>query len=132
NAIGDLLLAYPALEAVKAAYPQARLTLLGRPWHARFLRGRPGPVDEVVALPPVKGVSLPDTEEGEAPEEFYASLRRRRFDLVLQMHGGGRYSNPFVRRTGARITAGLRTPDAEPLDRWVPYVYYQHEILRYL
>src|SRR5690606_31490844 len=38
----------------------------------------------------------------------------------------------FVRRTGARITAGLRTPDAEPLDRWVPYVYYQHEILRYL
>lgn len=132
NAIGDLLLAYPALEAVKAAYPGARLTLLGRPWHARFLRGRPGPVDDVVALPPVKGVSLPDTEEGEAPEEFYAALRRRRFDLVLQMHGGGRYSNPFVRRTGARVTAGLRTPDAEPLDRWVPYVYYQHEILRYL
>lgn len=32
----------------------------------------------------------------------------------------------------ARVTAGLRVPRAEPLDRWVPYVYYQPEIFRYL
>src|SRR3712207_2099901 len=55
-----------------------------------------------------------------------------KFYLAIQMHGGGRYSNPFVQRLGARLTIGLKTPDAEPLDRWVPYVYFQREILRYL
>jgi ADP-heptose:LPS heptosyltransferase len=55
-----------------------------------------------------------------------------RFDLALQLHGGGRYSNPFVRRLRAALTVGLRAPDAEPLDRTVPYVYFQPEIMRYL
>ena len=126
NALGDLLFALPALDALRAAYPGARLTLLGRAWHAGFLDGRPGPVDEVVALPD----GLPEAEDG-APE-LVGALADRRFDLALQLHGGGRHSNPFVRRLGARVTAGLRTPDAEPLDRWVPYVYYQHEVLRLL
>ncbi|MFF3667736.1 glycosyltransferase family 9 protein [Microtetraspora malaysiensis] len=135
NALGDFLLALPALEAVKRAYPAARLTLLAREWHARFLRGRPGPVDDVVALPPIRGVSVPaDQAAGtETPRigRLYDALRGR-FDLALQMHGGGRNSNPFLRRLGARVTAGLRTPDAAPLDRWVPYVPYQHETLRFL
>ncbi len=130
NALGDFLLALPALEALKRAYPAARLTLLGREWHARFLRGRPGPVDDVVALPPISGVSAPPGT-GPTPDHLYDELNGR-FDLALQMHGGGRDSNPFLRRLGARLTAGLRTPDAEPLDRWVPYIPYQHETLRYL
>jgi ADP-heptose:LPS heptosyltransferase len=132
NAIGDYILALPAIEAVRRAYPQATITLLGTRWHGAFLRDRPGPVDEVIELPPIRGVSRPDTEEGGAPDELFARLRARRFDLALQLHGGGRYSNPFIRRIGARLTAGLRTPDAVALDRWVPYVYYQHETLRYL
>jgi ADP-heptose:LPS heptosyltransferase len=59
-------------------------------------------------------------------------MREERFDLALQMHGGGGYSNPFVRRLGARVTAGARATDAPPLDRCVPYVYHQSEYLRYL
>ena len=53
-------------------------------------------------------------------------------DIAIQMHGGGRYSNPFVLRLGAKITVGLKTPDAVQLDRCVPYIYYQPEILRSL
>jgi ADP-heptose:LPS heptosyltransferase len=37
-----------------------------------------------------------------------------------------------VLRLGARLTAGLRAPGAAALDRWVPYIYWQHEILRLL
>ncbi|MFK4036154.1 glycosyltransferase family 9 protein [Nonomuraea wenchangensis] len=131
NAIGDFLLSVPALDALKSAYPDAKVTLLGLPWHAGFLTGRPGPVDEVIALPPITGVS---TSEGghPVPDGLCEGLRDRSFDLAVQIHGGGRYSNPFVRRLGARVTAGLRTPDADELDRWVPYVDHHHESLRFL
>ncbi|TMR27058.1 glycosyltransferase family 9 protein [Nonomuraea zeae] len=131
NALGDYLLAVPALEALKRAYPGARLTLLGRPWHEEFLTGRPGPVDEVVALPPISGVST--LESGHAvPDGLCSRLRERGFDLAVQIHGGGRFSNPFVRRLGARVSAGLRAPGAERLDRWVPYGDHHHETLRFL
>ncbi len=59
-------------------------------------------------------------------------MRQENFDLAIQMHGGGRNSNPFALNLGARITIGLCTPDAPPLDRWIPYIYYQSEISRYL
>ncbi|GAA5071874.1 ADP-heptose:LPS heptosyltransferase [Thermocatellispora tengchongensis] len=131
NALGDLLLAFPALHALKNAYPDARLTLLGREWHAAFLAGRPGPVDDVVALPPISGVSGPE-DGSRPPPRLLEALRGRRFDLAVQMHGGGGNSNPFVRALGARVTAGLRAEGAEPLDRWVPYVYHQHETHRLL
>jgi ADP-heptose:LPS heptosyltransferase len=131
NALGDLVLAMPALESLRRAYPGARLTLLGTPWHARFLDGRPGPVDDVIALPPISGVSTTDGGYP-APETLFKELREHRFDLAVQIHDGGRHSNPFVKAIGARVTAGLCTPDAVRLDRWVPYVHYQHETLRYL
>jgi ADP-heptose:LPS heptosyltransferase len=56
NAIGDYLVSLPALEALRAAYPQAELVLLGAGWHAGFLAGRPGPVDRCLAVPPTVGV----------------------------------------------------------------------------
>jgi ADP-heptose:LPS heptosyltransferase len=134
NAIGDFLLALPALEALRAAYPTAEIVLLGKHWHRDFLMGRPGPVDRVVVVPPSRGVNnVSGMEEDPAElERFFAAMRRERFDLALQLHGGGRNSNPFVLRLGARVTVGLRTPDAAPLDRWMPYIYFQHETIRYL
>lgn len=45
NALGDYVFSLPALDALRAAYPQAEIVLLGQPWHARFLAGRPGPLD---------------------------------------------------------------------------------------
>jgi ADP-heptose:LPS heptosyltransferase len=65
-------------------------------------------------------------------ERFFHQMAAERFDLAFQLHGGGRHSNPFVKRLGARITFGLRAPDAEALDHCIPYVYLQPEIVRYL
>lgn len=123
NAVGDFVLTMPALEALKASYPGARLTLLGKDWHARFLAGREGPVDEVVRLPAIPGV----TASADAPADpawpaFIAAMRARRFDLALQLHGGGRYSNPLVLALEARVSAGFQAPDAPPLARNFPYV----------
>lgn len=136
NAIGDFIFALPALEALRSAYPAAEIVLLGQEWHARFLAGRPAPVDRVVVVPPSRGVNdsayTPGEENPAELEQFFEKMARERFDLAIQLHGGGRYSNPFVRRLAARLTVGMRTPDAEPLDRWIPYIYFQNEILRYL
>jgi ADP-heptose:LPS heptosyltransferase len=131
NAIGDFVFALPALAALKAAYPQAQIVLLGLPWHAQFLAGRPGPVDRVVAVPPVPGVRDGEADEL-AAEAFFRSMEEERFDIAIQLHGGGRHSNPFVRRLGARLAVGLQAADAEPLDRCIPYTYFQPEIVRYL
>jgi len=134
NGVGDFIFALPALEALRAAYPAAEMVLLGKAWHVAFLAGRPGPIDRVVVIPPSKGVGEdPDIQENAAElERFFRAMGQERFDLAVQLHGGGRYSNPFVLRLGARMTVGLKTPDAPPLDRWVPYIYFQAEILRYL
>ncbi|WIB01650.1 glycosyltransferase family 9 protein [Curtobacterium sp. MCBA15_012] len=128
--LGDLMFAVPALEALAAAYPEARITLLGTPLAPAVLRGRTDAVHAFEELPVAPGVR----ESGDgAPdlEEFVARLHGR-FDLAVQVHGGGRNSNPFLLRLGARHTVGTATEDAEVLERWVRYVYYQHEVLRSL
>ncbi|GAA3338306.1 glycosyltransferase family 9 protein [Curtobacterium pusillum] len=128
--LGDLMFAVPAMEALAAAYPEARITLLGSPSAPSVLRGRTDAVHAFEELPVVPGVR--DSGDGApTPEDFFGRLAGR-FDLAVQVHGGGRNSNPFLLRLGARHTVGTATEDAEVLERWVRYVYYQHEVVRAL
>ncbi|MCK9485673.1 MAG: glycosyltransferase family 9 protein [Dehalococcoidia bacterium] len=131
--LGDLVFALPALHALRQAYPHASVTLLCAPAHVALLGGRPGPWDEMVVVPPFPGVrDVPGEVAPQAEvERFFEAMRARRFDLAVQMHGGGRHSNPFVLRLGARVTLGCRTPDAEALDLWMPHVYLHSEALRW-
>jgi ADP-heptose:LPS heptosyltransferase len=129
--LGDLMFALPAMAALRAAYPQASLTLLGTPLHRELLLSTHGPVRDVRVLPFAEGVR-PGPEDAVEVERFFSAMAAEQFDLAVQLHGGGRFSNPFLLRLGARYSAGLRTADAADLDRSVPYVYYQHEPLRAL
>ena len=129
--LGDLLFALPAVAALKKAYPAASLTVLGTPVHEQLVRGARTDVDDVIVLPFAEGVR-PGPEDPAAVGDFMARMQAERFDLALQLHGGGRFSNPFLSGLGARHTVGTRTPDAAPLERTVPYAYYQHEPLRAL
>lgn len=133
NALGDFLVALPALEALRAAYPQARITVLGDRWHPALTAGRPGPWDEVVVLPAVAGVrgsaTVTDPVERDA---FLAASRVVGYDVAVQLHGGGGNSNAFVAALGARVTAGCQDVGAPTLDRTLAYRYYQHEVLRLL
>lgn len=137
TALGDYLAATPALYALRATYPNAEIVYLGRPLHAALVEGRPSPIDRVVIVPVSHGVrvepSTPDRPED--PEElnaFFAAMQTEQFDLAIQMHGGGKNSNPFVKRLGAKVNVGMKTPDAPDMDRWMPYVVYQQEFMRLL
>jgi ADP-heptose:LPS heptosyltransferase len=134
NGIGDFIFAIPALEALRQSYPQAEIVLLASDWHAAFLKNRPGPVDRVIVIPKSRGVNGPEDgeEDPQELERFFDAMSQEKFDMAIQMHGGGRYSNPFIRKLGAKLTVGACSEDALPLDRCVPYLYYQMEILRYL
>lgn len=134
NGLGDYIFAIPALRALRARFPQAEIVLLGQRWHAELLTGRPGPIDRVEVIPACRGVGAGEDGVDDAPalERFFAAMAAERFDLAIQFHGGGRYSNPFTRRLRARYTIGSKSPGAEPLDAWIPYFYFQPEVLRYL
>ncbi|PWF45399.1 glycosyltransferase family 9 protein [Massilia glaciei] len=123
NAVGDFVFALPALHALRASYPGADIVYIGRRWHADFLAGRPGPVDRVVVIPPVPGVGVAaDAKvDGDAVDAFVAAMVAERFDLAIQAFGGGRFSNPFIMRLGARRTVGLQVAGAGDLDLTVPY-----------
>ena len=129
--LGDLLFALPAIAALRAAYPDASVTVLGTPIHQDLAGSTSGPGYDVRILPYAEGVR-PGPEDPAALEAFFAEMQGEGFDLALQLHGGGRYSNPFLLRLGARHTVGTRTPDAARLERNLPYAYYQHEPLRAL
>lgn len=134
--MGDLFFALPAITALSRTYPRAHITLLGTPIHRELLAGRPGPVHEVVVLPHAEGVrprpASQSADDAADIARFQERLRARSFDLAVQVHGGGRNSNAFLLELGARHTIGTATPDAPQLERMVPYLYYQHEVLRAL
>jgi ADP-heptose:LPS heptosyltransferase len=134
NGVGDYVVAEPALAALRAAYPQAEITLLGAAHTRPLVEGRRGPCDRYVQVPLTRGVRVggdPDATP-EALEAWCAEQRAHGYDLAVQLHGGGRNSNALLLRLGARTTAGTATPDAPKPDRWTPYTPYQHDTLRWL
>lgn len=134
NALGDYIFTIPALEALKLRYPDAELVYLGKAWHKSFLSGRPGPVDRVEIVPKCHGIPHESdrVENQDEVDRFFEAMQAEQFDLAFQMHGGGRYSNPFTKSLGAALTVGFRDRDAVPVDINVPYHLYQHEVMRYL
>ena len=129
--LGDLMFALPAVSALKAAYPGSTVTLLGTPIHESLVSATRTYVDDVMVLPVAEGVR-PGQEDPAAVAAYFDAARERQFDLAVQLHGGGRFSNPFLLQLQARHTVGSGTPDAAPLERTLPYTYYQHEPLRSL
>lgn len=94
--IGDVLLATPVLRALRAACPGATLTMVVNPGTEDMIR-RNRDVQEVLTLP--RG---PWTEQ----LRFLRSLRRRRFDCVLDLTDGDRAAW-MTWSTGARMRVGF-------------------------
>lgn len=104
--LGDLLCATPALRALRQAHPAARITLVGLPW-ARALARRLSSVDDFLEFPGWPGLPERPTDGSPAMAAFLATMRTRRFDLLLQLHGGGPIVNPLLAQCGAKRLVGF-------------------------
>jgi ADP-heptose:LPS heptosyltransferase len=130
--LGDLLCTVPAWRALRAAYPHAHVTLIGLPW-ARDFAQRYRYLDDFIAFPGAPG--LPEQEPDPAAyARFLDTVRNRRFDLVVQMHGSGELTNPLVATWGARRIAGFHpglpiASEERVLLHWLPH---EPEVRRYL
>jgi ADP-heptose:LPS heptosyltransferase len=131
SGIGDFVAAVPALRALRAAYPHARIVVLGDVWHPGLLTGRPGPWDDAVPVPRTAGIARLDRDPGGRLRQF-VQTHCGRYDLIVQLQGGGAQSNAVVLSLGARHTVGAWAPGAEELDRCVRYVPGRPEVLRCL
>ena len=105
--LGDVLLATPTLQALKAAFPVARLTVLVNRGTDDILRANPD-VDEIIAL---------DRGSIVQQSRFVWEIRRRRFDTVVDLTDGDRAA--FLTWTsGAGVRIGFNAED-----RWTGRCY---------
>ncbi|KQW43255.1 MULTISPECIES: glycosyltransferase family 9 protein [unclassified Roseateles] len=119
--LGDTLCAVPALRAIRRAWPDAHISLLGVP-ASRDLVERLPHVDEWLPFPGWPG--LPEQPlDVRAWPDFLAAMQAAHWDLAIQLHGSGQLTNPLVALLGARHVAGFHAegahvPDARLFCRW--------------
>lgn len=131
--LGDLLCAVPAVRAVRAAYPQARIALIGLPWARELAMRFSCYFDGFLEFPGFPGMPERAPDTASIPQ-FFTELRREQFDLLLQMHGSGELTNPLAVLMGGTLTAGFYRPghyrpDAQRFFEWRDD---EHEVLRWL
>ncbi|MFD0794069.1 glycosyltransferase family 9 protein [Mucilaginibacter litoreus] len=131
--LGDMLCAIPAIKALRHAYPNAKITLLGLPWGKSFTERFSDYFDDFIHFPGYPG--LP--EQIFKPADFTLFLEKvqqEKFDLAIQMQGNGSVINPMVELFGARYTAGYSKEGHYAPDNglFMPYPDYGHEIERHL
>ncbi|MBX5445512.1 glycosyltransferase family 9 protein [Sphaerobacter sp.] len=103
--LGDLLLAVPALRALRAGFPGAEITLIGLPWATAFARRVDRYLDRFVPFDGYPGIAEVPVDPARTAR-FVADQRAVGYDLVIQMHGSGRTSNACALALSGRVTAG--------------------------
>ena len=103
--LGDMLLAVPALRSIRAGFPDAEITLIGLPWAADFSHRFSHYIDRFVEFAGYPGIAEVEVDPVRT-RRFLEDQRTYGYDLVIQMHGNGQTSNPFVLDLKGRMTAG--------------------------
>lgn len=117
--LGDMLCAVPALRALRAALPHARITLVGLPWAEQFATRFSNHLDNFLPFPGHPGLGEQPLQQELLPG-FYNTVQSRGYSLALQLHGSGEISNGIVRDFGANLAAGYTsTASADDEDGFV-------------
>ncbi|QQL50479.1 glycosyltransferase family 9 protein [Mucilaginibacter ginkgonis] len=106
--LGDMLCAIPAVRALRRAYPQSRIYLIGLPWAKTFTERFNEYFDGFISFPGYPG--LP--EQGFDPAAFHlfaGEMLSEKFDLLLQMQGNGSLVNPMLEQFSAKFLSGFKT-----------------------
>jgi ADP-heptose:LPS heptosyltransferase len=132
--LGDLLCSVPAVRALRARLPRARIVLITFE-EVRPIVERLEPQVELMAFPGWPGIPERPVDEAALPR-FLEHARAQRFDLALQAYGANPAANEVTAALGARRTGGFFTPgtlpDAPDLHTFVPYPQHLHEAERHL
>jgi ADP-heptose:LPS heptosyltransferase len=130
--IGDFICATPAFRALRAALPQAEMTLIALPFVRKLVERSPH-LDRFTAFPGFPGIAEQFFDARRAIA-FFQQMQAEQFDLAVQMHGSGIYANPFTLMLGARVTVGFVRPGdaARRLDAALPMPQEGHEVQRVL
>ena len=113
--IGDVIFTTPAVRALKRRLPDAHLTYLTEPAAAPVLDGNPH-LDDIITLPRARGVRRLGDDV-----VWARRLRKRRFDLAIDFHGGPR-SRWLTWASAAPMRIGYAVPGSRPA--------YTHRVVR--
>lgn len=104
--LGDMLCSLPALKAIRMKFPDSKITLVSHPVMKDLFARYPHYIDEFISFPGFPG--MPETAVSpERTLSFLSDMQRRKFDLVLQLHGSGEFSNTVVSMFNGKKTAGF-------------------------
>lgn len=131
--LGDILCAVPTFRALRAAFPQAEITLVGLSAIKPVLERFSTYVDDLLEFPGYPGL-IEQTVDPVRTLAFFTEAQSRNFDLAIQMHGSGGIMNPVTVMLGARYNAGFYQPGQYCPDetRFLPYPETESEVRRYL
>lgn len=131
--LGDLLCSVPAFRALRHAYPEAHITLLGLPWAKSFTERFNQYFNDFLHFPGYP--ALPEQPfNPRATVEFLQQIQTQRYDLVLQMQGNGSIVNPLMELFGTKYVAGFYKADdyAPNKEYFMEYPNYGSEVERHL
>lgn len=131
--LGDLLCAVPAFRSLRAAFPEAKITLAGLPWARSFVKRFVLYLDDFIEFPGYPGFPEREPDFARIPG-FLAEMQSLQFDLALQMQGSGGISNSLIKLFGARQNAGFFVPGqfCPDEDLFLPYPNHESEVRRHL
>ena len=130
--LGDMLCAVPAFRALRHAFPQAEITLIGLPWANSFAQRFNKYIDRFIVFPGYPG--LPEQPFSQpAWHEFVAFMQAEEFDCILQMQGNGTIVNELLQQLQAKQLAGFHRHDCRMnAETFVDYPEQEHEARRHL
>jgi heptosyltransferase I len=134
SSFGDVLHALPTLEALRAAFPQGRITWLVEAAYAPLLAGHPA-LDEVWVAPRLRPGQIFRRGNPAILQDLLGRLRTRRFEMVIDLQGLLKSAVWVALARGPRKVGYDRTREGSYLaltERVPPYDPEAHAVWRYL